>query len=47
MDIVAAKEATLIKLQDDNKTLSTRFESDGQVMFRESLQNLFEKKTLR
>jgi hypothetical protein len=40
MDIVAAKEATLIKLQDDNKTLSTRFESDGQVMFRETLQNL-------
>jgi chromosome segregation ATPase len=40
MDIVAAKEAALIKLQDDNKILCTRFESTGQDMFRETLQNL-------
>ncbi|XP_057344184.1 thyroid receptor-interacting protein 11 isoform X3 [Manis pentadactyla] len=40
MDIVAAKEAALIKLQDENKKLSTRFESAGQDMFRETVQNL-------
>ncbi|KAL4692417.1 hypothetical protein H8959_016227 [Pygathrix nigripes] len=40
MDIVAAKEAALIKLQDENKKLSTRFESSGQDMFRETIQNL-------
>ncbi|XP_037687973.1 thyroid receptor-interacting protein 11 isoform X2 [Choloepus didactylus] len=40
MDIVAAKEAALIKLQDENKKLSTRFESTGQDMFRETVQNL-------
>uniref|UniRef100_A0A2K5PXF0 GRIP domain-containing protein n=1 Tax=Cebus imitator TaxID=2715852 RepID=A0A2K5PXF0_CEBIM len=40
MDIVAAKEAALIKLQDENKKVSTRFESSGQDMFRETLQNL-------
>jgi hypothetical protein len=40
LDIVAAKEAALVKLQDDNKKLSTSFESDGQVMFRETLQSL-------
>ncbi|KAL0610907.1 Thyroid receptor-interacting protein 11 [Plecturocebus cupreus] len=40
MDIVAAKEAALIKLQDENKTLSTRLESSGQDVFRETLQNL-------
>ncbi|EPY81555.1 thyroid receptor-interacting protein 11-like protein [Camelus ferus] len=40
MDIVAAKEAALNKLQDENKTLSTRFESSGQDMFRETVQNL-------
>ncbi|XP_035117185.1 thyroid receptor-interacting protein 11 isoform X1 [Callithrix jacchus] len=40
MDIVAAKEAALIKLQDENKKLSTRFESSGQDMFRETVQNL-------
>jgi predicted nucleic acid-binding Zn-ribbon protein len=36
MDIVAAKEAALIKLPDDNKKLSTRLESSGQDMFRET-----------
>ncbi|XP_076979491.1 thyroid receptor-interacting protein 11 isoform X2 [Tamandua tetradactyla] len=40
MDIVAAKEAALIKLQDENKKLSTRVESTGQDMFRETVQNL-------
>lgn len=40
MDIIAAKEAALIKLQDENKKLSTRFESSGQDMFRETIQNL-------
>ena len=40
MDIVAAKEAALNKLQDENKKLSTRFESSGQDMFRETIQNL-------
>ncbi|KAL0599244.1 Thyroid receptor-interacting protein 11 [Plecturocebus cupreus] len=37
---VAAKRAAVIKLQDENKKLSTRFESSGQEMFRETLQNL-------
>ncbi|XP_006839630.1 PREDICTED: thyroid receptor-interacting protein 11 [Chrysochloris asiatica] len=40
MDIVAAKEAALINLQDENKKLATRFESSGQDMFRETVQNL-------
>uniref|UniRef100_A0A452FVU9 Thyroid hormone receptor interactor 11 n=1 Tax=Capra hircus TaxID=9925 RepID=A0A452FVU9_CAPHI len=40
MDIVAAKEAALNKLQDENKKLFTRFESSGQDMFRETIQNL-------
>ncbi|KAK2095635.1 Thyroid receptor-interacting protein 11 [Saguinus oedipus] len=40
MDIVAAKEAALIKLQAENLKLSTRCESSGQDMFRETLQNL-------
>uniref|UniRef100_A0A8C3YG95 Thyroid hormone receptor interactor 11 n=1 Tax=Catagonus wagneri TaxID=51154 RepID=A0A8C3YG95_9CETA len=40
MDIVAAKESALNKLQDENKKLSTRFESSGQDMFRETVQNL-------
>ncbi|XP_064148951.1 thyroid receptor-interacting protein 11 isoform X4 [Loxodonta africana] len=40
MDVIAAKEAALIKLQDENKKLSTRFESSGQDMFRETVQNL-------
>ncbi|XP_055989622.1 thyroid receptor-interacting protein 11 [Sorex fumeus] len=40
MDIVSAKEAALNKLQDENKKLSTRFESSEQDMFRETIQNL-------
>ncbi|KAM5338258.1 thyroid receptor-interacting protein 11 isoform 3-T3 [Glossophaga mutica] len=40
IDIVAAKEAALIKLQDENKKFSTKFESTGQDMFRETVQNL-------
>ncbi|XP_002719641.1 thyroid receptor-interacting protein 11 isoform X1 [Oryctolagus cuniculus] len=40
MDIVSAKEAALVKLQDENKQMSTRFESSGQDMFRETVQNL-------
>ncbi|KAF6333349.1 hypothetical protein mRhiFer1_008121 [Rhinolophus ferrumequinum] len=40
MDIVAAEEAALIKLQDENNKLSTRFKSSGQDMFRETVQNL-------
>ncbi|XP_008819952.1 thyroid receptor-interacting protein 11 isoform X2 [Nannospalax galili] len=40
MDIISAKEAALIKLQDENKTLFNRFESSGQDMFRETIQNL-------
>ncbi|XP_023575402.1 thyroid receptor-interacting protein 11 [Octodon degus] len=40
IDIIAAKEAALIKLQDENKKLSMRFESSGQDMFRETVQNL-------
>ncbi|KFO18281.1 Thyroid receptor-interacting protein 11 [Fukomys damarensis] len=40
IDIIAAKEAALTKLQDENKKLSTRFESSGQDMFRETIQNL-------
>ncbi|XP_004262393.1 thyroid receptor-interacting protein 11 isoform X1 [Orcinus orca] len=40
MDIVAAKETALNKLQDENKKLSMRFESSGQDMFRETIQNL-------
>ncbi|XP_059951700.1 thyroid receptor-interacting protein 11 isoform X2 [Mesoplodon densirostris] len=40
MDIVAAKETALNKLQDENKKLSTSFESSGQDMFRETIQNL-------
>ncbi|XP_052041190.1 thyroid receptor-interacting protein 11 isoform X3 [Apodemus sylvaticus] len=40
MDIISAKEAALIKLQDENKKMSTRFESSGQDMFKETIQNL-------
>ncbi|XP_011371456.1 thyroid receptor-interacting protein 11 isoform X2 [Pteropus vampyrus] len=40
IDIVAAKEAALSKLQDENKKLSTKFESNPQEMFRETVQNL-------
>lgn len=40
MDIISAKEAALIKLQDEMKALSNRFESSGQDMVRETIQNL-------
>ena len=40
MDIIVAKEADLVKLKDANTKLSTRFESSGQDMFRETIQNL-------
>lgn len=40
MDIIVAKEADLMKLKDANTKLSTRFESSGQDMFRETMQNL-------
>ncbi|XP_036986129.2 thyroid receptor-interacting protein 11 isoform X2 [Artibeus jamaicensis] len=40
IDIIAAKEAALIKLQDENKKFSTNFESTSQDMFRETVQNL-------
>ncbi|XP_056666431.1 thyroid receptor-interacting protein 11 [Monodelphis domestica] len=40
MDIVAAKEAALLKLQDENQKLTSRFESSGQDMFKETIQNL-------
>ncbi|XP_058424837.1 thyroid receptor-interacting protein 11-like [Diceros bicornis minor] len=40
MDILVAKEADLVKLQDENTKWSTRFESSGQDMFRETVQNL-------
>ncbi|XP_016000937.2 thyroid receptor-interacting protein 11 isoform X4 [Rousettus aegyptiacus] len=40
IDIIAAKEAALSKLQDENKKLSTKFESNPQDMFRETVQNL-------
>ncbi|XP_040333979.1 thyroid receptor-interacting protein 11 isoform X1 [Herpailurus yagouaroundi] len=40
MDIVAAKEAALVKLQDENKKLAARSEGGGQDMFRETVQNL-------
>ncbi|XP_040831081.1 thyroid receptor-interacting protein 11 [Ochotona curzoniae] len=40
MDIVSAKEAALIKLQDENKQMSSRFENTSQEMFKETVQNL-------
>ncbi|XP_058511176.1 thyroid receptor-interacting protein 11 [Ochotona princeps] len=40
MDIVSAKEAALIKLQDENKLMSSRFENTSQEMFKETVQNL-------
>uniref|UniRef100_A0A8C3S4G5 Thyroid hormone receptor interactor 11 n=1 Tax=Chelydra serpentina TaxID=8475 RepID=A0A8C3S4G5_CHESE len=40
MDMVAAKEAALMKLQEENQKLSNRFESSSQDMFRETVQNL-------
>ncbi|XP_037693736.1 thyroid receptor-interacting protein 11-like [Choloepus didactylus] len=40
IDTAAAQQAALIKLQDENKKLSTRLESSGQKMLRETVQNL-------
>ncbi|EMP39874.1 Thyroid receptor-interacting protein 11 [Chelonia mydas] len=40
MDMVATKEAALMKLQEENQKLSNRFESSSQDMFRETVQNL-------
>ncbi|XP_068802950.1 thyroid receptor-interacting protein 11 isoform X2 [Struthio camelus] len=40
MDMVAAKEAALVRLQEENQKLSTRFENSSQDMFRETIQNL-------
>ncbi|NXG90676.1 TRIPB protein, partial [Stercorarius parasiticus] len=40
MDIVAAKEAALVRLQEDNQKLSNRSESSSQDMSRETIQNL-------
>uniref|UniRef100_A0A8C0J8W8 Thyroid hormone receptor interactor 11 n=1 Tax=Chelonoidis abingdonii TaxID=106734 RepID=A0A8C0J8W8_CHEAB len=40
MDMVAAKEAALMKLQEENQKLSNKFESSSQDMFRETVQNL-------
>ncbi|XP_029453668.1 thyroid receptor-interacting protein 11 [Rhinatrema bivittatum] len=40
MDIVAAKEAALQKLQEENQQLSNKPESGSQDMFRETIQNL-------
>ncbi|KAM5128957.1 thyroid receptor-interacting protein 11 isoform 2-T2 [Mantella aurantiaca] len=40
MDVVAAKESALLKLQDENKRLSLNQEGSNQEMFRETIQNL-------
>ncbi|XP_067403184.1 thyroid receptor-interacting protein 11 isoform X2 [Emydura macquarii macquarii] len=40
VDVVAGKEAALMKLQEENQKLSNRFESSSQDMFRETIQNL-------
>ncbi|XP_021505863.1 thyroid receptor-interacting protein 11 isoform X1 [Meriones unguiculatus] len=40
IDIISAKEAALLKLQDENKKMSSRVESSGQDMFKETIQNL-------
>ncbi|KAM5273662.1 thyroid receptor-interacting protein 11 [Ctenodactylus gundi] len=40
MDVITAKEAALIKLQDENKKLFTRLESSGPDMYKETVQNL-------
>ncbi|CAI9588248.1 unnamed protein product [Staurois parvus] len=40
MDVVAAKESALLKLQDENKRLSLSQEGTNQEMFRETIQNL-------
>ncbi|XP_058523355.1 thyroid receptor-interacting protein 11-like [Ochotona princeps] len=40
MDIVFAKESALVKLQQENKQMSSKLENTSQEMFRETLQNL-------
>ncbi|XP_018414024.1 PREDICTED: thyroid receptor-interacting protein 11 [Nanorana parkeri] len=40
MDVIAAKESALLKLQDENKRLSQSQEGGNQEMFRETIQNL-------
>ncbi|NXH41341.1 TRIPB protein, partial [Dicaeum eximium] len=40
MDMVAAKEAALVKLQEENRRLSNRSENSSQDMSRETIQNL-------
>ncbi|NXG66982.1 TRIPB protein, partial [Hemiprocne comata] len=40
MDMVAAKEAALIRLQEENQKLSNRSENSSQDMSRETIQNL-------
>ncbi|NXL79813.1 TRIPB protein, partial [Leptocoma aspasia] len=40
MDIVAAKEAALVRLQEENRRLSNRSENSSQDMSRETIQNL-------
>ncbi|XP_027529413.1 thyroid receptor-interacting protein 11 isoform X2 [Neopelma chrysocephalum] len=40
MDMVAAKEAALVRLQEENKKLSNRSENSSQDMSRETIQNL-------
>ncbi|NXB09883.1 TRIPB protein, partial [Cnemophilus loriae] len=40
MDMVAAKEAALVRLQEENRRLSNRSESSSQDMSRETIQNL-------
>ncbi|XP_072284297.1 thyroid receptor-interacting protein 11 isoform X2 [Pyxicephalus adspersus] len=40
MDVVAAKESALLKLQDENKRLSQTQDGSNQEMFRETIQNL-------
>ncbi|NXH31756.1 TRIPB protein, partial [Myiagra hebetior] len=40
MDIVAAKEAALVRLQEENRKLSNRAENSSQDMSRETIQNL-------
>ncbi|KFQ69236.1 Thyroid receptor-interacting protein 11, partial [Phaethon lepturus] len=40
MDMVAAKEAALVRLQEDNQKLSNRSENSSQDMSRETIQNL-------
>ncbi|XP_009945494.1 PREDICTED: thyroid receptor-interacting protein 11, partial [Leptosomus discolor] len=40
MDMVAAKEAALVRLQEENQKLSNRSENSSQEMSRETIQNL-------